>query len=42
MICGSMDGSGVWGELDTCVYIAEALCYPPEPITTLLINSIEI
>ena len=28
------------GELDTCVCIAKALCYPPETITILLINFI--
>ena len=35
-------GVGFGGELDTCVCIAKALCYPPETITILLINSIAI
>ena len=29
-------------ELNTCVCVAKALCYPPETITTLLINSTAI
>ena len=28
--------------MDTCVYVAESLCCPPETITTLLINYIPI
>ena len=38
MLCGSLDGRGVWGRMDTCVCMAESLCYPPEAITTLLIG----
>ena len=30
--------SGVWGRMDTCICMAEALCSAPEPITTLLIG----
>ena len=38
MLCGSLDGRGVWGRMDTCVCMAESFCYPPETITTLLIG----
>ena len=38
IICGSLDGMGVWGRMDTCMYMAQSLCCPPEIITTLLIN----
>ena len=38
MLCGSMDGRGVWGEMDTCICMAETFCYSPETITTLLIS----
>ena len=29
---------GVWGRMDSCVCMAESLCYSPETITTLLIG----
>ena len=29
---------GVWGRMDTCICMAESLCYSPETITTLLIS----
>ena len=35
-LCGSLDGRGVWGRINTCICMAESLCYPPETITTLL------
>ena len=38
MLCGSLDGRGVWGRIDTCIFMVESLCHPPETITTLLIN----
>ena len=38
MLCGSLDGRGVWWRMDTCIRMAESLCYPPETITTLLIG----
>ena len=28
----------VWGRTDTCIYLAESLCCPPETITALLIS----
>ena len=37
VLCGSLDGRGVWGRVDTCVCMAEAPCCSPETITTLLI-----
>ena len=38
MLCGSLDGRGVWQRMDTCVCRAESLCCPPETITPLLIG----
>ena len=38
MLCGSSDGRGVWGRMDTCVHMAEALCCSPETIRTLFFN----
>ena len=39
MSCGSLDGTGVWGRMGTCVRVAESIHCPPEAITTLFINS---
>ena len=33
MLCGSLDGRGVWARMDTCICMAESLCRPPETIT---------
>ena len=30
VLCASLDGRGVWRRMDTCVCMAEALCYAPE------------
>ena len=38
MFCGSLDGRGVWGRMDTCIWMAESLCCPPEVVTTLWIS----
>ena len=38
MSCGSLDGRGVWGRMDTCICRAESLHCSPETITTLLIG----
>ena len=44
MLCASLDGRGFWGTMDTCTHthththMNESLCYPPETITTLLIQ----
>ena len=42
MLCGSLDGRGVWGRVDTCVSMAESLCCAPETIMTLLIGYIPV
>ena len=38
MICGSLDGRGMWGRMDARIHMAESLCCPLETITTLLIG----
>ena len=38
MSCCSLDGTGVWGRMDTCIYMAESLCCSSETTTTLLIG----
>ena len=38
MLWGSLDGRGVWGEIDTCICMAESLHCSPEINTTLLIG----
>ena len=38
MLRGSLDGRGVWGRMDTCVCMAEPLCYLPETMATWLIS----
>ena len=40
MLCGSLNGKGVWGRMDICVFMAESLCYSPETITTLFIKQL--
>ena len=42
MLCGNVDGKGVWGRMDTRMCMAESLCCSPEGITTLLIGYIPI
>ena len=37
-LCGSLDGRGIWGRMDTCIGMAESLHCSPEIITTLLIG----
>ena len=39
---GSLDGSGVWGKVDTCRSMAECLCCSLETITTLLIGYVVV
>ena len=36
MLCGSLDGRGVWAGMDTGLRMAESFCCPPETITPLL------
>ena len=38
MLCGSLDGSGVWGRMGTCLCMAESLHCSREAITMLLIG----
>ena len=38
MLCGSLDGRGVWRRMDTCIPIVESPCCLPETITRLLIR----
>ena len=38
MLCGSLDGRGSWGRMDTCICMVESLHCSPETITTLLIG----
>ena len=38
MLNGSQDGRGIWGRMDTCIWMAEPLCWTSETITTLLIG----
>ena len=36
VLCGSLDGRGVRGRMDTCIFMAESLHCSPETITTSL------
>ena len=38
VLCGSLDGRGVWKRTDTCVCVAESLPCSPGIITTLLVG----
>ena len=42
VLCGSLDGRGVWGRMDTRICMAESLPCSPETVTTLLIGSTAI
>ena len=35
-LCVSVDGSGVWDRMDSCIRMTESLPRSPETITTLL------
>ena len=37
-LCGSLEGSKVWGKMDPCIWMAESLHSSPEIIITLLID----
>ena len=39
MLCGSLEGRGVWGRMDTCICMTESPYCPPETSITLLIDS---
>ena len=36
MLCGGLDGRGLWGRMDTCMCMAESFCCSCDAITTLL------
>ena len=36
VLCGSLDGRGVWGRIDTCISMAESLCCASKTITWLI------
>ena len=38
MLCGNLDGRGVWRRMDTCICIAESLHCSPETITILFVK----
>ena len=38
VLCVSLDGMGFWRRMDTCICMAESLCYSSETITILLIG----
>ena len=42
MSCGRLDGRGVWGKMDKCIYMAEFLPCSPETTIILLISYIPI
>jgi len=35
---GSLDGTGVWGRMDACVWMTEYLQFSPETITVLCVK----
>ena len=40
MLCDSLDGREVWGEMDTCMCMTESLHCSPETMTTLLTGTV--
>ena len=38
ILCGSLDGRGIWGRMGKCICMAEFLCCSLETVTTLLIS----
>ena len=38
MLCGSLNGKGVWGRMDTCICMAETLHCSPETATILFVS----
>ena len=41
MLCGSLDGRGVWGRMDTCIHM-KSVCCSSEIVTALFIASTPI
>ena len=37
VLCGSLEGRGIWGRMDAGICVAKSLPCPPEAIATLLI-----
>ena len=35
MLCGNLDGRGVWGRMNTCICMTESLCCSPEASSTM-------
>ena len=40
MLCGGLDGMGVWGRMVTRIYVARSLRCSPEGVTTLFVNQL--
>ena len=38
VLCGGLDGRGVWGRMDTCDCMTGSLHCSPETVTTLFVN----
>ena len=38
VLCGSLDGTGIWRRMDTRIWMAKSLHWSPETTTTLLIG----
>ena len=38
MLCGSLDGRGIWGRMETCIRTAESLRCSPETTIKLFVN----
>ena len=36
MLCGRLDGRGVWDRMDTCICMTKSLCSASETITLLI------
>jgi len=42
VVCGRLDGRGVWRRMGTCAGMTESLCCLPETITIMLTDCIPI
>lgn len=38
VLYSSLDGRGVWGRMDACMWMTGSLCWSPETITILFVN----
>ena len=41
ILCGSLDGRGVWGRMETCISMVGSLCCPPETVVNWLHSNIK-